>query len=253
MGNEFGAGRANGASGASSTGGCSRMRAHAGVQRLARDLNRLYRDAPRAARARISSRRASRGSTATTPTSRCSASCAARATARSSSWCSTSRRCRARGYRIGVPGAGRLSRDLQQRFAPSTAAATSATAAAIAAEPIAHLGQPWSIALTAAAARGPRARADVGPRHSRAVTPEDRHPGRSPGLPGCRRSPARPINGLPRRAPTRHPPGGKRGRVRNYVAATASAAVSRSRATSASAASQSSRSWPGSKPRRSAR
>ena len=54
----------------------------------------------------ISSRRASSGSTATTPTSRCIASCAARATAASWSCCSTSRRCRARAIASACPTAG---------------------------------------------------------------------------------------------------------------------------------------------------
>ena len=75
---------------------------HQGVQTLVRDLNRLYREPARLARAGFRSRRVSAGSIATTPTSRSSVSSVAHAAAKSW-WRFNFTPVPRQGYRVGVP------------------------------------------------------------------------------------------------------------------------------------------------------
>ena len=106
-------GRASSGSGASgtttraSTGTCSTIRLHAQLRRFVADLNRTYQHGARAVRAGLRSRRLSVDRLQRQREQRLlvRAPRADRATTSSSS-CSTSRRFRAQGYRIGVPDAG---------------------------------------------------------------------------------------------------------------------------------------------------
>ena len=145
---------ANGTTTPSSTGTCSTIRAHAGVQRLVRDLNRVYRAEPalheRDADGRglsLDDRRRPRQLGVRLPA-------LGGAGDRRRSWSSaTSRRCRASDYRIGVPRAGRWREIAQHRLGASTAAATSAMPARSHAEPVAAHGRAQSLDADAAAAR----------------------------------------------------------------------------------------------------
>ena len=126
--------RPGGASGrderARSTGTCSSDPDHAGVQRArARPQPRLPRE-PALLGARLPTRRVRAGSTPTTPTRTCSRSPASRRDGRALLVCVANfRRCRASGYRLGLPRGGRW-REVLNTDSRSTAAPTSATAAA---------------------------------------------------------------------------------------------------------------------------
>ena len=88
---------------------------HAGVQRLVRDLNRLYRTTP-ALHQLDCDGAASNGWSPTTPTRACSPGCARAATrTRAASWSVNFTPEVRRDYRIRVPFAGQLARSAQHR------------------------------------------------------------------------------------------------------------------------------------------
>ena len=116
---------------AASTGTCSPIRMHRGVQRLVRDLNRLYRELPalhaarrRARRLRVDRRRRRRAERAVLSAAR-----RAIRTTLAVVVCNFTPVPR-HGYRIGVPRGGRYREMSQHRRAASTAAAASAMPAA---------------------------------------------------------------------------------------------------------------------------
>ena len=88
MGCEFAPGHANGITISSLDWHLLEQPAHAGIQRLVRDLNRLYRDAAGAARARLRRRRLRMAGHATTPTTASSPGCARATTRTSAAWSS---------------------------------------------------------------------------------------------------------------------------------------------------------------------